>query len=158
MSGAGNYCRTDSAVPQSAAGAGPRSSTGLGEWRGWGPWGGGGGIPWGGGGDTIGGGGGVVAPDPRAYMCVCVCANACTKGTDSRSTNIIQSFGWHVQAIPVVKGPQAARSSTRKPCEQRSLFLKQKRIRRNHLPRTSSTEGFRFEAEGSAPGFIGCAY
>ena len=55
MSGAGNYCRTDSAVPQSAAGAGPRSSTGLGEWRGWGPWGG-------------GGGGGVVAPDPRAYM------------------------------------------------------------------------------------------
>ena len=55
MSGAGNYCRTDSAVPQSAAGAGPRSSTGLGEWRGWGPWGG-------------GGGGGVVAPDPRAYI------------------------------------------------------------------------------------------
>ena len=39
MSGAGNYRRTDSAVPQSAAGAGPRSSTGLGEWRGWGPWG-----------------------------------------------------------------------------------------------------------------------
>ena len=52
MSGAGNYCRTDSAVPQSAAGAGPRSSTGLGEWRGWGPWGvgGGGGYHWGGGG------------------------------------------------------------------------------------------------------------
>ena len=49
MSGAGNYCRTDSALPQSAAGAGPRSSTGLGEWRGWGPWGGGG-IPLGGGG------------------------------------------------------------------------------------------------------------
>ena len=45
MSGAGNYCRTDSAVPQSAAGAGPRSSTGLGEWRV-----GGGGIPLGGGG------------------------------------------------------------------------------------------------------------
>ena len=43
MSGVGNYCRTDSAVPQSAAGAGPRSSTGLGEWRGWGPWGVGGG-------------------------------------------------------------------------------------------------------------------
>ena len=65
MSGAGNYCRTDSAVPQSAAGAGPRSSTGLGEWRGWGPWGGGGG-------DTIGGGGGgVVAPDPRAYITAC---------------------------------------------------------------------------------------
>ena len=65
MSGAGNYRRTDSAVPQSAAGAGPRSSTGLGEWRGWGPWGRGGvggGIPWG------GGGGGVVAPDPRAYI------------------------------------------------------------------------------------------
>ena len=60
MSGAGNYCRTDSAVPQSAAGAGPRSSSGLGEWRGWGPWGVGG--------DTIGGGGGVVAPDPRAYV------------------------------------------------------------------------------------------
>ena len=59
MSGAGNYCRTDSAVPQSAAGAGPRSSTGLGEWRGWGPWGLGG-----------GGGGGVVAPDPRAYILV----------------------------------------------------------------------------------------
>ena len=67
MSGAGNYCRTDSAVPQSAAGAGPRSSTGLGEWRGWGPlggwWGGGGG-----GGIPLGGGGGVVAPDPRAYI------------------------------------------------------------------------------------------
>ena len=55
MSGAGNYCCTDSALPQSAAGAGPRSSMGLGEWRGWGPW------PWGG-----GGGGGVVARDPRA--------------------------------------------------------------------------------------------
>ena len=41
MSGAGNYCCTDSALPQSAAGAGPRGSTGLGEWRGWGPWGGG---------------------------------------------------------------------------------------------------------------------
>ena len=65
MSGGGNYCRTDSAVPQSAAGAGPRSSTGLGEWQG---------------GYHLGGG--VVAPDPRAYiyiyiyiyiyMCVCV--------------------------------------------------------------------------------------
>ena len=65
MSGAGNYCRTDSAVPQSAAGAGPRSSTGLGEWRGWGPWGVGGGIPLGG-----GGGGG---PGPESiYVCVCV--------------------------------------------------------------------------------------
>ena len=62
MSGAGNYCRTDSAVPQSSAGAGPRSSTGLGEWRGWGPWGGGGG----GGEGYHWGGGGVVAPDPRA--------------------------------------------------------------------------------------------
>ena len=62
MSGAGNYCRTDSALPQSAAGAGPRSSTGLGvagvgAMRGWG---GGGGYHW--------GGGGVVAPDPRAYI------------------------------------------------------------------------------------------
>ena len=68
MSGAGNYCRTDSAVPQSAAGAGPRSSTGLGEWRGWGPWGGGGGDTIeGGGGDTIGGGGGWW-PRTRNYM------------------------------------------------------------------------------------------
>ena len=66
MSGAGNYCRTDSAVPQSAARAGPRRSTGLGEWRGWGPWGvGGEGYHW-------GGGGGVVAPDPRAYIYICV--------------------------------------------------------------------------------------
>ena len=64
MSGAGNYCRTDSAVPQSAAGAGPRSSTGLGEWRGWGPWGVGGGR---GGGIPLRGGGGG-GPDPRAYM------------------------------------------------------------------------------------------
>ena len=55
MSGAGNYCCTDSAVPQSAAGAGPRSSTGLGE-----------GVGGGGAGDTTAGG--VVAPDPRAFM------------------------------------------------------------------------------------------
>ena len=61
MSGAGN-CRTDSAVPQSAAGAGPRSSTGLGEWWGWGPWGVGGE----GGGDTIGGGGGGGGPGPES--------------------------------------------------------------------------------------------
>ena len=64
MSGVGNYCRTDSAVPQSAAGAGPRSSTAWGSDEG----GGHGGVGGGGWGDTIGGGGGVVAPDPRADM------------------------------------------------------------------------------------------
>ena len=63
MSGAGNYCRTDSAVPQSAAGAGPRSSTGLGEWRGWGPWGVGGG-------DTIGGGGGGDISQHYCIQCL----------------------------------------------------------------------------------------
>ena len=65
MSGVGNYCHTDSAVPQSAAGPGPRSSTALGKWRGWGPWGGGGGgIP-------LGGGGGGGGPGHESiYICV----------------------------------------------------------------------------------------
>ena len=62
MSGAGNYCRTDSAVPQSAAGAGPRSSTGLGSGGGGGHWGGGGGIP----GYHWGGGGGGGGPGPES--------------------------------------------------------------------------------------------
>ena len=68
MSGAGNYCCTDSALcteqpphPQSAAGAGPHSS-----WAG-GAMGGSGGIPLGGAG---GGGGGGGARDPRAYVCI----------------------------------------------------------------------------------------
>ena len=65
MSGVGNYCRTDSAVPQSAAGAGPRSSTAWGSDEGGGHGGGGG---WG---DTIGGGGGggVVARTREHIYC-----------------------------------------------------------------------------------------
>ena len=63
MSGAGNYCRTDSALPQSA-GKGRSAQqlggvAGVGAMAGWGPWGGGGG------GDTIGGGGGGGGPGPE---------------------------------------------------------------------------------------------
>ena len=62
MSGAGNYCCTDSAWPQSAAGAGPQLH-GLLEWRGWGAMGGGVG---GGGGYHWGGGGGGGGPGPES--------------------------------------------------------------------------------------------
>ena len=82
MSGAGNYCRTDSAVPQSAAGAGPRSSTGSGEWRGWGPWGVGGGG--GGGGDTIGGGGGGWWPRTREHIYLLLLHRLGSRGRASR--------------------------------------------------------------------------
>ena len=64
MSGAGNYCRTDSAVPQSAAGAGPAQQHGLGGVAGvGGHWGGGGG-----GGIPLGGGGGGWWPRTREHI------------------------------------------------------------------------------------------
>ena len=61
----GNYCRTDSALPQSSRGRSAQQR-GLGEVAGVGAVGGLGGAG-GLGGDTIGGGG-VVARDPRAYI------------------------------------------------------------------------------------------
>ena len=118
MSGAGNYCCTDSALPQSAAGAGQVRAAA----RAWGSGGGGGHGRVGGGYHLGGGGGGGGAGPESIYSYICPSASglhACNSLVHHREENmggegpllLLSACAWYIELGDLAQPLDAAVSS-----------------------------------------------